>query len=893
MTTAEPSGPGTTAAPASRQRGERGLIRTLLTALALSPLFFLPDAFYPYVVPRALLLYLLAQLCALHLIWRGLAREVERRDTAEPFLWLLAAFVAWSLVGAVAGDAPIRSLFGDFERMGGVWRWVNFGLLFLWLRAVPDRRDWRYFWGAVLAVTGLLAAVAVYQHHGGPWRVPVPAGGDRVPGTFGNPGYLAAYLLLALGPAALAAVRSEGNLRTAGATGVGAAALYALVLTGTRAAVGGLAIAGLAVALGFGLRRWRGGETRSAAGVAVGLLVLAAVAVGAWLSGLSLSGLEMLVERTLEGDGLQSRFLAWGVALAGFPDAPILGVGMENFALLFGEHFDPDLYVVNPQATRWDRAHNLLLDRLTMTGAVGLLLYLGMWAVLLRDLARLRREGGLAELPAVVFLAGLLAYGIFLVFWFEDHASLLLFLATAAWLRCERAGPMLRAVRRRDRIPGKHRLLLVLSVLVLAGVAYRYEVQPLRAAKETVAGVRADWAGPAAGPATGPATAPSPASAAAAGADTVFRENRGSEGELADLEHFRRALDRTDVMKWTVVARYTAALEAASRRLPPLQPDGARAQRLADHVRRAAREVESALAWDARNPMVYVRKGQLYTAAFRFFRRRDLMEVATESFREAIRLNPRRIRFRHMLANTYLSAGRADDAIAQLDTARRIYPHFGETYYSYGAAYLTRGELERSVEMVWAALDREYVPANTELLVEILRRLRASGDDGRAAGLARDYLAFRYAAYRRSGEATSGDGAAAGPASPSAGAASGELQRVRRFALREPDVPIAARLPVLYLRLGERRNAEATGQRLLIGLLGRREAGLRHGDRIDRVLRFLADLRGGRIDRWRRAGSVFELEAPSGSTSGTGAAPTGPASSTIGGPEVPLPSERR
>lgn len=854
MTTADPSAPG------SRRHGERGLIRTLLTALALSPLFFLPDAFYPYVVPRALLLNLLAQLCALHLIWRGLTREVERRDTAEPFLWLLAAFVVWSLIGGLAGDAPIRSLFGNFERMGGVWRWVNFGLLFLWLRAVPDRRDWRYFWGAVLAVTGVLAALAVYQRHGGPWRLPVPTGGgDRILGTFGNSGYLAAYLLLALGPAALAAVRSEGTLRKAGATAVGVAALYALLLTGTRAAVGGLAIAGLAVVLGFGLRRWQGGEIRLAVGVVVSLVVLTCVAAGAWTIGLSVPGLEVVVERTLEGlegEGLQSRFLAWDVALAGFPDAPVLGVGMENFRLLFGEHFDPDLYVVNPQATRWDRAHSLLLDRLTMTGAVGLLLYLGMWGALLRDLSRSRGEGGLTELPASVFLAGLLAYGIFLLFWFEDHASLLLFLATAAWLRCEQAGPMLRTGPRRERIPGKHRLLLVLSVLVLAGVAYRYEVQPLRAARATVAGIRAEWAGPAAGPATEPATDPSPGPAA--GAETLSREDVGPEGGLADLAHFRRALDRTDVMEWNIVARYTAALEVASRRLPPLRPDGARARRLSDHVRRAAREIESALAWDARNPMVYVRKGQLYTAAFRFFRRRELLEVAAESFREAIRLNPRRIRFRHMLATTYLSAGRADDAIAQLDTARRIYPHFGETYYSYGAAHLTKGDLSRAIEMVRAALDRHYVPGNTELLVEILRRLRVQEEDQEATELAQDYLAFRYPAYRRSGVAAPGGEPEVGAAAPQADTASGERQRVRRFSLREADIPIAGRLPILYLRIGERRNAEATAQRLLIGLLGGQESDRRRIGRIDRTLRFLADLRAGRIESWRRAESVFQ-----------------------------------
>lgn len=842
---------------ASVSRVGRAWRRVVLTLLAASPLFFLPGLFFPFVVPRALLVYGVAELCLLHLVVLGLLRDPVRRATSEPFLWLLAAFVAWSLAGAVAGDAPVRSLFGNYERMEGVWRWLHLGLVFLWLRAVPDRSDWRYFWRVVAGVTALLAAVGVYQAHGAPWRLPVPdVGGGRVTATLGNPGYLAAWLLLALGPLALLARGDDRRPLRWAAAGAGIVALYALVLTGTRAAVGGLVIAGAAALAGAAVRHWRRADRRRAAWLVTGALAAAGAIAVAWAAGWSPEGAQRLIARTLEGEGLRSRFVAWGVALDGFPGAPVLGVGMENFRLLFGEHFDPSMYLVNPQATRWDRAHNLLLDRLTMTGGVGLVLYLGLWAVLLGDLRRLGREGVLDRVTATAFWTGLAAWGIFLLFWFEDHASLVLFLSIAAFLRHEREGSMLRFGPSRGPVRVRRKVLVGMAVVVLAGVGFRYVVQPGRAAAAAVGGARSGTPAPPVRPV--PEPAPDTAGASSTGATST---NAPGDDDIRALERYERALDLTTVMRGEILGRYVATLERVSRGPRLRSPE--RAEGIARHVRRAAEAIEGRLAWDARNPLLYVRKGQLFTAAYRFFGRPELAETGADAFRRAIELNPRRIRYRHMLATAYLTAGRPGDARVQLDSALRIYPHFGETHYSYAAVHLALGDLEAAIDGLRGAIDRGYAPADTHLLVELLGRLRSRGEDRRAAELARAYLGSQYAAFRRS--SAPGDDAPGG------------LQRVEGFGLRPADVPVAARLPVLYLRAGDPHNARATAQRLLIGL-GSGRAGPETGERMRRVLRFTGDVASGRTERWREAESVL-APAPS----GAGLAPPAP------GREAPPP----
>lgn len=854
--------------------------RAVLTVLAASPLFFLPELFFPFIVPRALLLYGVAQLCLLHLIVRGLLGDPVRRPTSEPFLWLLAAFVGWSLAGAVASDAPVRSLFGNYERVEGVWRWMHLGLLFLWLRAVPDRSDWRYFWRVVAAATALLAAIGVVQAHGAPWRLPVPgADGGRVSATLGNPGYLAAWLLLALGPLALLFHREERRPVRLLAAGVGLLALYALVLTGTRAAVGGLGIAVLAALTGATLRRWRSADRRRAAVLLLITVGAGAALAGAWILGWTPEGVQRLAARTLDGQGLRSRFVAWGVALGGFPGAPILGVGMENFRLLFGEHFDPVMYLVNPQATRWDRAHNLLLDRLTMTGGVGLLLYLGLWTALLGNLRRLGREGVLDRVTATAFWTSLVAYGIFLLFWFEDHASLVLFLAVAAFVRHERQGAMLRFEPPSGPVRIRRKVLVGLAVVMLAGVGFRYVVQPWRAAAAAVEGARAGSPSPV-------RTVPLPAPDTAGGQGTGAVPSEGptddgsaGEAELRSLEHYERALDLTTVMRGEILGRYVATLERASRARRSLHPDSSRVRRLAHHVRRAAEAIEGRLAWDARNPMLYVRKGQLFTSAYRLFGRPDLLETGADAFRRAIELNPKRIRYRHMLASAHLTAGRASDARAQLDSALRIYPHFGETHYTYAALHLAAGNLEPAVGRMWDAIERGYTPADTWHIVQLLERLRGRGEDDRAAELARAYLASQYDAYDRS----SGAGARGRPQTARRAAPPADgLQRVESFTLRPVDVPVAARLPVLYLRAGNLQNARATGQRLLIGL-GSGRPDVEMARQLPRAARFLADIAAGRSGRWREARSVLE---PDSSGDGHAPPPQDPEGASTTSPEM-------
>jgi O-antigen ligase len=77
----------------------------------------------------------------------------------------------------------------------------------------------------------------------------------------------------------------------------------------------------------------------------------------------------------------QNRLVTWGIGYKGFLEKPILGWGQENFYQVF------DKYYTTKNTEQWfDRCHNMMCDRATTGGIIGLLSYLGLlllpfWAI--------------------------------------------------------------------------------------------------------------------------------------------------------------------------------------------------------------------------------------------------------------------------------------------------------------------------------------------------------------------------------------------------------------------------------------------------------------------------------------------------------------------------------
>jgi O-antigen ligase len=196
----------------------------------------------------------------------------------------------------------------------------------------------------------------------------VQAGGVRWLRPYGllpHPNMLAGFLLLGLLAAGSWIVAPRRVVWLAG-TGLSLIGLWALLLTFSRAAWGGLALGALA-ALPF---LWRGRWLRRRALLSIGLLIGAGALFAALYSPFLLARAGVNNE-SIEQRSLADRRVYTEFALRAIRESPVQGVGAGNFP------WRASFYLMfTPYDLLGDNVHNIYLSAWAELGAVGLGLYL-------------------------------------------------------------------------------------------------------------------------------------------------------------------------------------------------------------------------------------------------------------------------------------------------------------------------------------------------------------------------------------------------------------------------------------------------------------------------------------------------------------------------------------
>lgn len=266
-------------------------------------------------------------------------------------------WAAWLLVlttAAAMGVAPVVSLLGSPQREAGVLAWLlSFGSFVLGASLGHRPEVVRSVARAAVVGVALAALVAVLEA----LDVDVLAIGDlsrtsRVRSTWGNATFLGAHLVL-LGPLVAIQTRSTSReWRTAAraATAVGA---VALVLTQSRGAWVGAAVA--ASVVGWPALRERRGQ------VALGALAVAIV-VGVGVA---------VASPVIVRDSATGRLDLWAVAVRAVGDRPLLGSGPDTQRIALPASIDDGFEARHQSDELHDRAHSLPLDTAVTTGLVG------------------------------------------------------------------------------------------------------------------------------------------------------------------------------------------------------------------------------------------------------------------------------------------------------------------------------------------------------------------------------------------------------------------------------------------------------------------------------------------------------------------------------------------
>lgn len=383
---------------------------TLLTAAFTVPLLLNHYGFRVADLPKAALLLGLAVMGGLGTLIARLEAGGRgwRRSLAQPLaLAALGAGLAAGLATLLAAQ-PRMSFVGSAERAMGLVGIL--ALLTCFAAALTIGRDRERAERLIVALCAGSAPVAVYGLTQWLGLMPVPGkveSASRIFGTLTNPIFLAAYLML-LAPMVLwlmGRARAEG--RVVATFGWGLLLLLqlaALALTQSRGPILGLA-AGLVVlllasAVGRGRRAWGWLALGLAVG-GIGFLLLLNRPGGP---------LEPLRQAPLIGrfgqifdaerDSSSARLRIWRSArrlLAAEPAILLHGEGPESFKYAILPYGETYMAGLGQKDRLVDRAHNVLLDALTMTGLPGALALLGLYLAWLAAAARL---AGLVSSPA-------------------------------------------------------------------------------------------------------------------------------------------------------------------------------------------------------------------------------------------------------------------------------------------------------------------------------------------------------------------------------------------------------------------------------------------------------------------------------------------------------------
>jgi O-antigen ligase len=425
----------------------------LLSAiLALLPLILAPGLFYYYDITPKVVVLLTGTAIGLILTRREMhARSSQLRVFG---ILLLAQAVSLALSTAFSSEVAL-SLGGSMWRRFGLLTQVAM-LLFAWFAAqwaAGDAARVRQLL-RVVSVAGIpAAAYGILQYFG--WDPLIdrnlyhigeaPLTIVRPPGTLGYVSYFATYLLSVIfaGAALMLAEESRWWKRTGAAAGVLGA--LALTLTGTRAAILGLVMGLLFLAV------WQRPRVR------VGLLA-AAAATALGLAGFYLSPAgQMLRSRTrwfLEDPLGGGRLLLWRDSLRMCVSRWPLGFGPETFSIYFPRYESPELARAYPHFFQ-ESPHNIFIDALAGQGMPGIAVLIGLTTVGFYSTWKARHRGEAAALGAA-----LLALSISQEFTSFTLPTAVLFYLTVALAVAVTSQPV--------RLPARKGAVLTVSSVLLA-----------------------------------------------------------------------------------------------------------------------------------------------------------------------------------------------------------------------------------------------------------------------------------------------------------------------------------------------------------------------------------------------------------------------------------------
>lgn len=682
-------------------------LRWMVYATSLVPLIVFSQYISPFHFGKVIVLRSIVQLMIplyLILIWR----DRSYLPKSHPIFWAFFAFTAAFTLTSITSVAPIQSVWGTLERMGGLFTFWHYFIFFIIASTVlRTRRDWRLLLETMIAV-GVVSAIYGFLQKTD-WSFILGSGNRTRPfGTIGNPALFAGYQILV----AFLALTLSFMQRTAKAWrywywGAGAIMLLAAMSTAVRGSLIGITVGALVAALLWSTLN----RSRYARGVLLGglALVVLFLFLAVMLRSTSLVTSSPYLTRITDFSSstftVQTRFMAWTAGFEGWSESAktvLLGWGPENFNVPFSLHFNPKFFTGPGAETFFDRAHNMFIEILVTMGLIGFLAYLSLFATSFLTYVKCMREGGDTRVLGIGFFAMTVAYMIHNSFIFDTSANfltfftLLAFVAHVAWrgLDAEPAALSKGARVKEPAWSGWQIAALGCSVAIACVAVYSTNIKPSMAnyasTRAIIAGWQGDWVG--------------------------------------SVNKYREAIDYNVPGRYEYrhrFAQYLLELSSAT--------DVSKVPNFNEVTLQAIEDVKKNIDESPLDYLPYLYLSRLYIILGKNDPASSYNDAALEMSKKALEISPTFVRTYYEVAQAYLNKGQPEAAIEWFKKAAQLNPDVGITYWYLGSvryqiAVKKKDEvgLKESLAYINAALQKGYTlnEADGVTLSQIFLELR-------------------------------------------------------------------------------------------------------------------------------------------------------------------------
>ncbi len=388
-----------------------------VAAVFFVPLVYSSATIFPFIFPKSIAFRILIELLAIPYVFLILT-DASYRPRRSRISLAIFALLAIETLATVFGIDPLRSFWGNHERMMGLFMYMHVVLFFVMAISVyRTKEEWKklLFYavvaGAIVAVLGYVQYFSesfLHEHKGG-----------RIYSTFGNSIYLAAYLLFQIYLLLWFALGEKRKLYRFALFALLFLELIAFFWAHTRGATIALIVSVVCFVMLLVYRRFKTRKGLIAVVVATPVILFLIF----YLLGQSsvfghIKVFSVFNEISVRMTTAQTRLLNWQVGLHAWTARPVLGWGPETYYMAFNKFYDPRFFFYGQYETWQDHSHNFLIDKLIDSGILGLAAFLSIFIFAAIEFLRSGKRTGEWRTSSV-FIAALVAYFIQNLFAFD------------------------------------------------------------------------------------------------------------------------------------------------------------------------------------------------------------------------------------------------------------------------------------------------------------------------------------------------------------------------------------------------------------------------------------------------------------------------------------------